>query len=160
MTGQGTFQQQVEMNGRSPAELIASAEGRATFTARNGDFLGTNLNELMRRIERQPLAAARDMRGGRTSFEQLTLAGAISEGVLMLTEARGAGPAFRMAIEGRVSLIDQLYRLQGEVQSSTGQTALPFEVLGPLGEPMVQVNARSLLERSGAAAPFLRPRAN
>jgi AsmA protein len=160
LTGQGTFQQQLEMNGRSPAELVASAEGRAIFTARNGDFLGTNLNELMRRMERQPLAAARDMRGGRTSFEQMTLAGTISEGVLMVTEARGAGPAFRMALEGRVSLIDQIYRLQGEVQSSTGQAALPFEVLGSIGEPMVQVNARSLLERSGAAAPFLRPRAN
>jgi uncharacterized protein involved in outer membrane biogenesis len=160
MTGTGSFQQTLETSGRTPAELVAHATGRFALTARNGEFLGTNLNDAMRRIERQPLSVVRDWRGGRTSFEQLSLTGVVSGGTIDITEARGLGPSFRLAMEGQVSLLERLFRLSGQVQSANGVASVPFDVLGPLNEPWVQVNARAFLERSGAAAPLLQPRAN
>jgi AsmA protein len=160
ITGQGTFQHALETSGRTPAELVAQATGRFVALARNGDFLGTNLNDAMRRIERQPLAVARDWRGGRTSFEQIGLTGIISGGIIDISEARGNGPSFRIAMDGQVSLSERLVRLNGIVQSTNGMTSVPFDVLGPLQEPTVQVNARAFLDRSGAAAPLLQQRAN
>ncbi len=155
LTGAGFLQHQIEMTGRSPAELLSSATGRLAFVARNGDFMGTNLNDAMRRIERQPLAVARDWRGGRTNFEQLVVNANIVNGVVEIVEARAAGPAFKLAVEGNMSIFERLYRLTGLVQSASGASQVPFDVGGALLEPVVVVNQRALLERSGAAAPLL-----
>lgn len=160
MSGTGSLQQNLETNGRTPVELVTHATGRFAITARNGEFTGTNLNDAMRRIERQPLSVARDWRGGRTSFEQLTLTGVVSGGTIDISEARGNGPSFRLAMDGQISLIERLFRLNGQIQSTNGVTTVPFEVTGPLLEPSVQLNARAFLERSGAAAPLLQQRAN
>ncbi len=161
LTGTGTLQHQIETSGRTVGELVTNAVGRLAFTARNGDFIGTNLNDAMRRIERQPLAVARDWRGGRTSFEQLTLNGTIAGGTLEISDGQAAGAAFRLALDGRILLTERIYRLAGTVQSTSGAHSIPFDVSGPLAEPVVAVNTRALLERSGAAAPLLqRPAAN
>ena len=161
LTGTGSFQHQVETSGRTVGELMSNAAGRVAFVARNGDFLGTNLNDAMRRIERQPLAVARDWRGGRTSFDQLTLNGTLGGGALDVSEGQAAGASYRLAIDGRVLLTERIYRLAGTVQSTSGAHQIPFDVTGPLAEPVVAVNTRALLERSGAAAPLLqRPAAN
>ncbi len=161
LTGTGTLQHQIETSGRTVGELVTNAVGRMAFTARNGDFIGTNLNDAMRRIERQPLAVARDWRGGRTSFEQLTLNGTIAGGTLEISDGQAAGAAFRLALDGRILLAERIYRLSGTVQSTSGAHSIPFDVSGPLAEPVVAVNTRALLERSGAAAPLLqRPAAN
>jgi AsmA protein len=159
MTGIGAAQAQLEASGGSMAELTSSLHGRLTATARNGDFLGTNLTDAMRRIERQPLAVARDWRGGRTAFEQFTVAGVIAGGVLELSEGAASGVAYRLSLGGRVSLPEQIIRMSGAVQSTNAATVVPFEIIGPLGEPMVSVNPRALIERSGAVQPFLERRA-
>jgi AsmA protein len=155
LTGQGQISQQVEMRGASPAELLASAQGRFALTIRNGDMMGANLADTMRRIERQPLAVGRDWRGGRTSFETMTAQGAIINGVMAFTEARMAGPGYALALDGQMSLSDRILRLTGQVASPTAPTVLPFEIAGPLAEPVVQINPSAFLERSGAVAPFL-----
>ncbi|MGL4437643.1 MAG: AsmA family protein [Bosea sp. (in: a-proteobacteria)] len=160
MTGMGSYQHNFEASGRTPAELITQASGRFVATARNGDFLGTNLNDAMRRIERQPLSVARDWRGGRTSFEQLAVTGIMSAGNIEISEARGNGQSFRLILDGQISLAERQFRLGGNVQSANGVTTVPFEVIGPILDPSVQVNAKALLERSGAAAPLLQQRAN
>ena len=161
LTGTGTLQHQLETSGKTIAELVANAVGRVAFTARSGDFLGTNLNDAMRRIERQPLAVARDWRGGRTSFEQLAINGTIAGGILDVSDGQATGAAFRLALDGRILLTERVYRLAGTVQTTSGAHSIPFDVSGPLADPVVAVNMRALLERSGAAAPLLqRPAAN
>lgn len=160
LTGQGAFQHNLETNGRLAVELVTNANGRFVATARNGEFVGTNLNDAMRRIERQPLSVARDWRGGRTSYEQLALTGVVSDGIIELSEARGSGPAFRLAMDGQISMLDRLVKLNGNVQSANGAASVSFDIVGPLAEPSIQIDARSFLERSGAAAPLLPQRAN
>lgn len=155
MTGAGSLQTQVGAVGRTLADLLGSAQGHLTFTARAGDFMGTNLNDAMRRIERQPLAVMRDWRGGRTQFDELVVNCSIVNGVMEVTEGRASGQAYRLSVGGLVSLAERAYRLAGNVHSATAQSIVPFEVTGPIGDPSVQVNGRALLERSGAVAPFL-----
>ncbi len=154
MTGTGTLQAQIESSGRLLGDLLAQASGSLAFSARQGDFLGANLADAMRRLDRQPLAVLRDWRGGRTQFDEVAVSGTIERGHLQLQEGRASGAAYRLSLSGLVSLPDRAYRLAGMVQSPTTQGSLPFDITGPILEPAVQVNARSILERSGAAAPL------
>ncbi len=160
LTGVGAAQAQLEAGGRDASDLVQTLQGRVQVTARNGDFAGTNLTDTMRRIDRQPLAAARDWRGGRTSFDQMTLGGTVRDGVLELAESGGSGPAYRLTLGGSVSLPERQMRLTGAVHSATTPTVAPFEIVGPLSSPSVQINARGLIERSNAAQPLLQGRAN
>ena len=160
MSGIGTLQYQIEGSGRTVADITARTQGRLSFGARNGDFLGTNLTDAMRRVERQPLAVMRDWRGGRTGFEQITLGGTIQDGILDLTEARATGPGFRLALNGTVSLIERLYRLSGSVQSPAGGAQVPFDVVGPVTDPSVQVNLKAIMDRTGASNPLFSRQAN
>jgi AsmA protein len=155
MTGSGALQAQFEGHGRTLSDLVDQAQGRLVFTARQGDFMGTNLNDAMRRIERQPLAVARDWRGGRTAFDHLTVNGLIHSGMIELADSTISGQAYRVALNGRLSLRDRFMGVAGAVQSVSGQTAVPFDIIGPLADPQVIVNTRAMLERSGAAAPLL-----
>ena len=148
ITGIGSGQQQLAASGRSMAELLASSEGRISLTARDGDMMGTNLNDAMRRIERQPLSAARDWRGGRTNFEQLTLQGPIAGGVWDFSEFSAAGPHFRLTAEGQLSLINRQIKVDGRVAPVRGTMTLPFDITGAVSDPTVQVNARALLNRT------------
>jgi AsmA protein len=159
VTGQGAAQIAFEAQGRSMADLVGSLQGRLSANARNGDFAGTNLTDAMRRIERQPLAVARDWRGGRTAFEQFSLGGVLAGGVLELTEGAANGAAYRLSMGGRVSLPDRIVSLTGSVLSANAASVVPFDIAGPLGDPMVSVNPRGLIERSGAVQPFLERRA-
>ncbi len=160
MSGIGSLQYQIEGSGRTVADLTARTQGKLSVGARNGDFLGTNLTDAMRRLERQPLAVMREWRGGRTSFEQLTFGGTIQDGVLELTEARATGPGFRLALNGTVSLIERLYRLSGSVESQSGGAQVPFDVVGPLNDPSVQVNLKAIMDRTGTASPLFTRQAN
>jgi len=160
MSGIGTLQYQIEGSGRTAADLTARTQGKISFGARNGDFLGTNLTEVMRRLERQPLAVMRDWRVGRTSFDQVALGGTIQDGILDLTEARANGPGYRLALNGTVSLIERLYRLSGSVQSQTGGAQVPFDVVGPLTDPSVQVNLKAIMDRTGTPSPLFSRQAN
>jgi AsmA protein len=160
LSGTGTAQYQIESSGRTALDLITNASGRLAFTARNGDFAGTNLNDVMRRVDRQPLAVARDWRGGRTSFDQASFTGILGGGSLTIGEGQVSGTSYRLALEGRISLLERLFRVEGHALSVNGASQIPFEIVGPLLEPSVQVNARVLLERSGAAAPLIGGRAN
>lgn len=155
ITGTGALQQQIEMSGRTLAELLGSAHGTFSFTARNGDFMGTNLNDAMRRIDRQPLAVMRDWRGGRTQFEELVLNGSIVNGLMEVSEGRVNGQFYRLTVGGLVSLPERAFKLAGNVHSNGAQSIIPFEITGSIGEPAVNVNTRALLQRSGAVAPFL-----
>lgn len=160
MTGAGAFQASFQSSGRTIGDLLSAAGGQFAFTARNGDFAGTNLNDAMRRIERQPLAVMRDWRGGRTQFEEFVTSGTMANGTLEVAEGRANGHAYRLTVGGLVSLPERAYRLAGQVHSANAQSQVPFEVTGPIGEPAVQVNTRALLERSGAVAPFFGGRGN
>jgi AsmA protein len=160
MTGIVTANFAAEGSGDNPSALIRSLGGKAAATFKQGEIVGINLPELLKRIERKPLLAAFDARGGRTPYSTVSLAGRIDHGILDLTEAVLASPATRVTASGQVGLGERTFDIKGSAQGGGAQAeaaeavTLPFELTGSFDEPLLVPDAKSLIRRSGAAAPF------
>ena len=70
ITGQAQGHFALEGSGRTAADLIRQTQGRTAITIKQGEIIGIGLNDVLRRVEKQPLSAFLDWRGGRTPFDQ------------------------------------------------------------------------------------------
>jgi AsmA protein len=160
VTGTVTASFAVEGSGDNPSALFRSLAGKASATLKQGEVVGVNVPELLKRIERKPLLAAFDARGGRTPYSTVSLNGKIDRGVLDLTEAVLVSPATKVTATGGIGLGDRSFDIRGTAQAVGAQvsavepTSLPFELTGTFDEPLLLPDAKSLIRRSGAAAPF------
>ncbi len=160
ISGIGYGSIQVEASGASAHALVQSLEGRATLVVRQGDLVGINLPEVLRRMEKRPLGAALDVRGGRTPFELASLSARISRGILDVQEGSVGSPATRVGFSGQVGLAERVLAVAGiaqlvDVPAGREPVTLPFEITGTFDEPMIVPDARSLMRRSGATSPFI-----
>jgi AsmA protein len=152
----------IESTGDSPAAMMRNLDGRITLALRQGEIVGVNLPEVLRRMEKRSLLAALDVRGGRTPFEFATISGRITRGLLELSEGSMTSSATRVQFGGQVNLADRTVAItglaQGPESAAKDSPVLPFEVTGTFDDPAVMPDARSIIQRSGAAAPLLAPR--
>ncbi len=159
--GTGTLQLDVTGAGRSIQDIAANLQGSAALTASNGYLNGFDVAQLLQRIERRPLSAASDWRGGRTAFADLNGRIAISDGVGTIEELAMRGPRAQIEMTGSVSIAQRALDLAGHAAlpaikgAKTGAIDLPFSVRGPWDEPSIMADPLSLIERSGAALPLL-----
>jgi AsmA protein len=72
LTGTASASLQMEGSGDSMAALMRSWNGKAQLMVRQGELVGVNLPEALRRVERRPLVAGLDLIGGRTPFDIAT----------------------------------------------------------------------------------------
>ena len=163
VTGPANLSVQVETTGESPMALMRAMDGKVSLSLKQGELLGINLPDLLAKIEKRPLITAFDARGGRTPFETAQLSGRISGGVFEITEGLIQSPAARVTLAGQIGLADRLYAITGQANAAPGSNggsgiALPFEITGTLDDPVLMPDARSLIRRSGAAAPFFEPK--
>lgn len=147
-----------------PGDFLRQASGRAAITVRNGELVGIGFNEALRRAERKPLSMPLEWRGGRTSFEQAQVVLNIAKGVGEIAEGQVAAPGVRAALQGRVSLVERSLALkavvEGQAAAALGPEAAPvspllFDITGPWDGPAMLPDARSLIQRSGAARHLL-----
>jgi AsmA protein len=159
LEGKGNLNFAVEATGASVLALTRTLNGRASVNAQQGALAGMNLEQLLRRLERRPLSGGGDFRNGRTPFERLTLALTIVQGKASLEDGRLEGAAVRLAIDGLASIPERDLDLKGTASLVTPPTSsgfeLPFAVQGSWQDPLLLPDARSLIQRSGAAAPLL-----
>jgi AsmA protein len=159
LSGWGTGQFALDAAGPSFAELARTASGKASFAVKQGEIVGLNLGEAARRSERRPLSAPIDWHGGRTSFDALTASFGVAGGIAELAEASLVSSAFKATLGGRVFLADRSFDMRGHVSTVLGSgtvgAGLPFDVVGGWDDPSITPNVRSLIQRSGAAAPLL-----
>jgi AsmA protein len=159
LEGKGNLNFAVEATGASVLALARTLNGRASVNAQQGALAGMNLEQLLRRLERRPLSGGGDFRNGRTPFERLTLALTIVQGKASLEDGRLEGAAVRLAIDGLASIPERDLDLKGTASLVTPPTSsgfeLPFVVQGSWQDPLLLPDARSLIQRSGAAAPLL-----
>jgi AsmA protein len=146
----------LEALGDSAAELMRRANGRAAVTVRQGDLWGVALAEALRRLERRPLSAPLEWRGGRTSFELAHVALNIHAGVGDVLDANLTGPAARLGAQGRVSLVERSLSLKATVEpvaapGASSSQSLLLDIQGPWSDIAVAPDARTLIQRSGAA---------
>ena len=155
MNGTLNAQAQIEARGANMSQLMRTLDGRIAFNAKKGDLVGVNVPEILRRIEKRPLVTALDIRGGRTPFESATGTLRIVNGIAEIGDGLIVSPATRIDFNGALQLVDRTLALKGMAAQPRGDgTVLPFEIKGSFDEPSLIPDARALIRRSGAAAPF------
>ncbi|WP_210485937.1 AsmA family protein [Microvirga antarctica] len=154
--GQGQFA--IEGTGRTPSDLVRHANGRSTVTIKDGELIGIGLDEAIRRVEKRPLAASLGWKGGRTPFDQAQVQFNIVDGLADIADSRLTASGFVTTLRGQISLIERDLDLKADVSAASATTPLPpaivFGVSGRWHNVIVTPDARSLIERSGAAKPL------
>ena len=100
LEGKGDLSLELDAEGRSVLALARTMNGSVTLAATQGALTGFNIEQLLRRLERRPLAGSADFRSGRTAFESLNIALRITQGTANLEEGRFVGANVRLALSG------------------------------------------------------------
>lgn len=147
--------------GASVAQALNSLRGTATFDLANGDIAGIDLENALRRLEKQPLSVASSIRNGRTSFRTANLGLDVATGIATVRsfEAKGAGvevTATGSASIARRQLDIAIRARQAGRNEDQAAPQLSMDLRGNWDEPNLVIDAQSLIRRSQAAAPLLR----
>src|SRR6187431_3284644 len=161
LSGRGNLGVSLTASGSSPFGLASSLDGTATLTGRDGAIAGFNVEQLLKRLERRPLAGGGNLRSGSTPYDNLTVSVGFNDGIATVEDVRVDGPTTRLTLTGTASVPSREYDLKG-VASLTPAAAggdkgfeLPFVVQGPWDDPLVFPDPESLIRRSPGAAPLL-----
>jgi AsmA protein len=160
--GRGSLGVTVDGTGGSVYELAKGLNGTITLTSRKGAIAGINVEQLLKRLERNPLAARGDFRGGKTPYDLLKVNLKLIKGVAHVEDMRLEAPSLRLGLAGSASISERDLDLTGTASLLTGADSklppsfeLPFVVQGRWDDPLVWPDVQLLIRRSGAAAPLL-----
>lgn len=158
--GQGTLAFNLDGTGGSVYDLVRGLNGTARLASNKGAITGINIEQLLKRLERNPLASRDDFRNGKTPFDALAVDLKISRGTASVEEIRIEAPAVRLALAGSASLSMRDLDLKGAAGLISARDApptfeLPFVVTGPWDNPLIWPDPQALIKRSGTAAPLI-----
>jgi AsmA protein len=160
--GKGTFALAFDASGASVYALMQNLNGTASLNGENGVVAGIDVEQLLRRLERNPLAGRGDLHNGKMPYDSLSMNLKVTQGTARIEELRVEAPAVRLSVAGSASIPSRDFDLRGTASllaSATRDGAkdfeLPFLVQGPWSEPLIWPDAQALIRRSGAAAPLL-----
>jgi AsmA protein len=158
--GVGTLALNIEGAGGSVYELTQGLNGSASLTSKKGAITGINVEQLLKRLERNPLAGRGDFRSGKTPFDLFAVNVKVAQGTANVEDMRIEAPAVRLALAGSASIPARDLDLKGTASLLAGRDAaasfeLPFVVTGPWDNPLIWPDAQALISRSGAAQPLL-----
>ncbi|HEV2602688.1 MAG TPA: AsmA-like C-terminal region-containing protein [Microvirga sp.] len=158
ITGIAQGQFVLEGAGATAAEVVRQSQGRTQVTVRQGELIGIGLNDALRRVEKRPLSAFLDWKGGRTPFDQAQVSLAIVGGQGEIVDGALSAPHLRAGIQGRVSLVERAVTIKAQVDPITATPSptptIVFDVTGGWDDVAVIPDARAMIERSGAAKPL------
>jgi AsmA protein len=162
ITGQAQGQVALETSGATIADLVRQAHGRTAITVRQGELVGIGLVDALKRVEKRPLAASTEWKGGRTFFDQAHVTLNVGAGVGEITEGAMTAANLRTGLQGRVSLIERSVTIRALVDPAA-PSAMPsplivLDVLGGWDDVAIVPDVKSLIERSRAAKPLLEER--
>jgi len=161
LSGRGNLDVSLVASGSSPFGLASSLDGTAKLTGHDGAINGINAEQLLKRLQRQPLSGGGgNFRSGTTPYDKLTVAVKFSEGIATTEDVHIEGPAARITLTGTASVPAREYDLKGVaslISAPNTETGfdLPFVVQGPWDDPLVFPDPVSLIRRSPASAPLL-----
>ena len=81
LSGRGNLNVSLVASGTSPFGLAQSLDGTATLTGHDGAIAGFNVEQLLKRLERQPLSGGGNFRSGSTPYDTLNIAVKFSDGI-------------------------------------------------------------------------------
>jgi AsmA protein len=160
MTGSAGGQFQFEGTGRDVADLVRDAQGHSSVTVKDGELVGISLQNTLKQMERSPLLASLSLKGGRTPFDQAQAQVTMKGGIGQIVEGQMSAAGLQANVEGRVLLEDRTLDLTANVSSGAASARSPvlaFRIDGGWDSIVVTPDARSMIERSGAAKPLFAP---
>jgi AsmA protein len=143
-TGQGSLKLNLRARGRSPAEIVGSADGEATVDIADGSVSSLNFEEALRRGRRRLIDVARDMSAGATRFGAAHGRVEISAGEARFVDAATQAPGVSLAVTGAIDLAGRAWRAHVAARESAddGQPTpdgarLDFALFGPWSGPVL-----------------------
>jgi AsmA protein len=158
--GRGDISVAVSSSGGSIYDLAKAMNGTVTMASHKGAISGFNVEQSLKRLERNPLAVrGSDFRGGRTPYDELAVKLKVTDGTAHAQDVRIETPAMRVGLNGSSSIASRDFDLKGTASLTAGGAAdafqLPFVVMGTWDDPLFWPDIQMLIRRSGAAAPLL-----
>ena len=155
----------LESAGASMSELMRNLDGTAQIDVAQGQLGGIDLNSVLHRIDKSPLALLADIHRGRTVFERAGFGLRFVKGVAAIEEGKLENPSLRLAFGGTVDFGERGLDLHAVATSSIVEAKpgkeIPkfrFDVGGSWDDLVFTPDVRGLIRRSGAAAPLFSQR--
>ena len=147
-SGEATGEFSFAGQGASVAEVVGSMRGSARVDLANGDISGIDLENALRRLEKQPLSAASAIRTGRTSYRTGLLDLDVAAGVATIRtlEAKGAGVDVMVtgsAILARRLLDITIKARQAGREDNDPAPQLSMDLRGNWDDPNLVIDARA-----------------
>ena len=151
----------LESSGASVRELMRNLDGTAQIDVLHGQLGGIDLDSVLHRIDKSPLALLADIHRGRTAFERAGFGLRFVKGVAGIEEGKLEKPSLRLGFGGNVDFGERRMDLHAVAMPSVGEAKpgkeLPnfrFDVGGSWDDLAFTADVRGLIRRSGAAAPL------
>jgi AsmA protein len=154
LSGTGNLSFSATSSGRNIKELAGNLNGTVHVAAAEGGLSGLNIEQVMRRLQRSPLAGGGDLRTGRTPFDRLNIGLRIVQGLATIDDVVLEGPNVRLAVTGTTSIPEREFNLAGtanlisDAPEAAPLFALPFTVKGQWTSPSIVPDTRAMMEKS------------
>jgi AsmA protein len=161
LSGSGSLAFSVTSSGRNVKELAGNLNGTVHIAATDGGLSGLNVEQVMRRLQRSPLAGSGDLRAGRTPFDRLNIGLRIVQGLATIDDVALEGPNVRLAVTGTTSIPEREFNLAGTANlignapDAVPLFALPFTVKGQWTSPSIVPDTRGMMEKSPLVRPLI-----
>ncbi len=143
-TGQGGLKLSFAARGRSPAEIVATADGEGSLEIADGALHSLNFEEALRRGRRRLIDVARDMAAGSTRFGAAHGRIEISNGEARFVDVATQSPGVSLAVTGAVDLLGRAWRARVTARESSADgkptpdgAHMDFALYGPWRGPVL-----------------------
>ena len=151
--GKGTLAFILDSAGASVYELAQGLNGMANLSTKKGAITGVNIEQLLKRLERNPIAGRGDFRSGKTPFDMLTVSLKVTQGIATVEDLKVESPTVRLGLTGTASVPARDLDLRGSASLVAGTARdatgfeLPFVVTGPWDDPLIWPDPSQSLRR-------------
>ena len=118
-SGEGSLKFSIKAHGRSPAEIVATADGEGSLEIADGALRKLNFEEALRRGQRRLIDVARDMNAGATRFGAAHGRVEISNGEARFVDVATQSPGVSLAVSGAVDLLGRAWRAHVTARQSS-----------------------------------------
>ena len=112
LAGQANLEVAIVASGESPAAAVSGMTGTGSISWKQAVISGFNLEEALRRSQRQTGEASRDMRGGQTAIDELSAGIVIDQGVAHIIDGQLTAQGVAANLKGDIHIAARTVNLQ------------------------------------------------
>ncbi len=165
VSGLANLHLSIDGTGGSFDQIARSLNGHGDMELTKGDIAGIDVERVLRRIDKRPLATVMNIHSGRTPFASASVSTEIANGVATVADATARGDGYALALAGTAQIAERQMALHATVAASDGAgeprpdgPGFAFDIQGSWDNPSIVPDASSFIRRSGAARMLFAPR--